>query len=95
MYIQTLLKILLQFWLQKQLKWNVLYLTLLVDWIKQANPNTSWRANLDVADFSKGAYLVKLNAGNKEATYKVYQVNYILQTNLKTHQLVGFFTDIY
>ena len=35
--------------------------------VKQANPNTS-EFNLDVADFSKGAYLVKLNAGNKEAT---------------------------
>ena len=37
--------------------------------VKQASPNTS-EFNLDVADFSKGAYLVKLNAGNKEATTK-------------------------
>lgn len=37
--------------------------------VKQANPNTS-EFNLDVADLSKGAYLVKLNAGNKEATTK-------------------------
>lgn len=37
--------------------------------VKQANPNKS-EFSLDVADLSKGAYLVKLNAGNKEATTK-------------------------
>ena len=37
--------------------------------VKQLNPNKS-EFSLNVADLSNGAYLVKLNAGNKEATTK-------------------------
>ena len=37
--------------------------------VKQLNPNKS-EFSLNVSDLSKGAYLVKLNAGNKEATTK-------------------------
>lgn len=38
--------------------------------VKQATPNKS-NFSLDVADLSKGVYLVKLNAGDKEATTKL------------------------
>jgi hypothetical protein len=38
--------------------------------VKQANPNKS-NFDLDVSDLSKGAYLVKLSAGDKEATTKL------------------------
>lgn len=38
--------------------------------VKQANPNNT-NFNLDVADLSKGIYLLKLNAGDKEATAKL------------------------
>lgn len=37
--------------------------------VKQTTPNTN-NFDLDVADLSSGVYLVKLNAGNKEATTK-------------------------
>lgn len=38
--------------------------------VKQANPNNT-NFNLDVADLSKGIYLIKLNAGDKEFTTKL------------------------
>ena len=38
--------------------------------VKQASPNRN-NFDLDVANLSKGVYLVKLNAGNKEATTKL------------------------
>lgn len=38
--------------------------------VKQANPNSS-EFSLNVADLSKGAYLVRLNAGDKQATAKL------------------------
>ena len=38
--------------------------------VQQATPNKA-NFSLNVADLSKGVYLVKLNAGNKEATLKL------------------------
>ena len=38
--------------------------------VKQENPNKT-EFSLDVADLSKGAYIVKLSVGNKEATAKL------------------------